>query len=65
MNNVTSAGRDDGNLIGFVARRKKRKKDKGVLAFFPPKRRKNVKALIRALGLVFVRAEKEKPHVRV
>jgi hypothetical protein len=40
-----------------VSRRKKKKKDKGVLAFFPPKRRKDVKALIRALGLVFVRGE--------
>ncbi|MBO4917300.1 MAG: hypothetical protein J5374_05425 [Bacteroidales bacterium] len=40
-----------------MARRKKRKKDKGVLAYFPPKRRKDVKALIRALGLVFVKAE--------
>jgi hypothetical protein len=40
-----------------VARRKKKKKDKGVLAFFPPKRRKDVKALIRVLGLIFVRGE--------
>jgi hypothetical protein len=41
-----------------VARKKKKKKDKGVLAFFPPKRRKDVKALIRVLGLIFVRGEK-------
>jgi len=47
-----------------VARRKKRKKDKGVLAFFPPKRRKDVKALIRALELVFVRVEIVEPRAR-
>ena len=47
-----------------MARRKKGKKDKGVLAFFPPKRRKDVKALIRALGLEFVRAEKTEPQAR-
>jgi hypothetical protein len=35
----------------------KGKKDKGVLARFPPKRRKDVKALIRALGLEFCKAE--------
>ena len=37
---------------------KKRKKDKGVLAFISPKNRKDVKALIRALGLEFVSVEK-------
>ena len=37
---------------------KKRKKDKGALAFISPKYRKDVKALIRALGLEFVSAEK-------
>ena len=37
---------------------KKRKKDKGALAFISPKNRKNVKALIRALGLEFVSVEK-------
>lgn len=37
--------------------RKKKRKDKGVLSYFPPKRRKDVRALIRALGLVFVKAE--------
>ena len=37
---------------------KKRKKDKGALAFISPKNRKNVKALIRALGLKFVSVEK-------
>ena len=40
-----------------MARRKKGKKGKGVLTYFPPKRRKDVKALVRALGLVFVKAE--------
>ena len=44
-----------------MARRKKRKKDKGVLAYFPPKRRKDVKALVRALGLAFVKAEAVSP----
>ena len=37
---------------------KKRKKDKGALAFISPKYRKDVKALIRALGLEFVSVEK-------
>ena len=37
---------------------KKRKKDKGALAFISPKNRKDVKALIRALGLEFVSVEK-------
>ena len=37
---------------------KKRKKDKGALAFIPPKNRKDVKALIRALGLELVSVEK-------
>lgn len=44
-----------------MARRKKGKKDKGVLAYFPPKRRKDVKALIRALGLEFFKAEIVEP----
>jgi len=44
-----------------VARRKKGKKDKGGLAYFPPKRRKDVKALIRALGLEFFKAEIVEP----
>ena len=44
-----------------MARRKKGKKDKGVLAYFPPKRRKDVKALIRALGLEFFNAEIVEP----
>jgi hypothetical protein len=37
--------------------RKKKRKDKGILTYFPPKRRKDIRALIRALGLVFVKAE--------
>jgi hypothetical protein len=37
--------------------RKKKLKDKGILTYFPPKRRKDIRALIRALGLVFVKAE--------
>ena len=37
---------------------KKRKKDKGALAFISPKNRKDVKALIRALRLEFVSVEK-------
>ena len=37
---------------------KKRKKDKGALAFISHKNRKDVKALIRALGLEFVSVEK-------
>jgi len=37
---------------------KKRKKYKGALAFISPKNRKDVKALIRALCLEFVSAEK-------
>lgn len=44
-----------------MTRRKKGKKDKGVLAYFPPKRRKGVKALIRVLGLEFCKAEKVEP----
>ena len=41
--------------------RKKKKKEKGVLAYFPPKRRKGVRTLIRALGLEFVKAEVVEP----
>ena len=37
---------------------KKKKKDKGVLAYVSPKLRKNVKALIRELGLEVVSIEK-------
>jgi hypothetical protein len=33
---------------------KKRKKDKGVLAYISPKSRKDVKALIRELGLFYI-----------
>lgn len=36
---------------------RKKRKDKGVLRYFPPKRKKDVRALIRALELVFVKAE--------
>ena len=38
--------------------RKRKKKDKGALEFISPKYRKDAKALIRALGLEFVSAEK-------
>ena len=38
--------------------RKRKKKDKGVLEYISPKNRKDVKALIRDLGLEFVSAEK-------
>ena len=38
--------------------RKRKKKDKGVLEYISPKYRKDVKALIRELGLEFVSAEK-------
>ena len=37
---------------------KKKGKDKGVLVYVSPKFRKNVKRLIRELGLEFVSAEK-------
>ena len=37
---------------------KKKKKGKGVLEYVSPKNRKDVKALIRELGLEFVSAEK-------
>ena len=57
-NIVTSAVPDDVDYSAAVTRRKKKKKDIGVLAFFPPKRRKDVKAIIRALGLIFMRGEK-------
>ncbi len=40
---------------------RKKKKGKGALAYIPPKRRKTVKALIRKLGLVFMKAEKIEP----
>lgn len=38
--------------------RKKKRKDKGSLEYISPKHRKRVKALIRALGLEFVSAER-------
>jgi hypothetical protein len=38
--------------------RKRKKKDKGALKFISPKHRKDVKALIRELGLEFVSVEK-------
>lgn len=37
---------------------KKRKKDKGILVYISPKSRKDVKHLIRELGLEFVSAER-------
>ena len=37
---------------------RKRKKDKGALKYISPKNRKEVKALIRELGLEFVSVEK-------
>ena len=43
--------------------RKKKRKDKGVLEYVSVKNRKNVKALIRELGLEFVSAEKVKPRI--
>ena len=43
--------------------RKKKRKDKGVLEYVSVKNRKNVKALIRELGLEFVSAEKVKPKI--
>lgn len=42
---------------GAMARKKKRK-DKGVLEYISVKNRKNVKALIRELGLELVSVEK-------
>ena len=47
---------------GAMARKKKRK-DKSVLEYVSVKNRKNVKALIRELGLEFVSAEKVKPKI--
>ena len=38
--------------------RKKKRKDKGVLEYISPKSRKNVKALIRELGLELVSIER-------
>ena len=38
--------------------RKRKKKDKGALEYISPKNRKDVKAIIRELGLEFVSAEK-------
>lgn len=43
--------------------RKKKRKNKGVLEYVSVKNRKNVKALIRELGLEFVSAEKVKPKI--
>jgi hypothetical protein len=41
--------------------RKQRRKDKGALEYISPKFRKDVKRLIRELGLEFVSAEKVEP----
>ncbi len=38
---------------------KKRKKDQGALKYVSPKYRKDVKALIRELGLEFIKAEED------
>lgn len=38
--------------------KKKKRKDKGVLEYVSVKNRKNVKALIRELGLEFISVEK-------
>ena len=46
---------------GAMARKKKRK-DKGVLEYVSVKNRKNVKALIRELGLVLIKAEIVEPE---
>jgi hypothetical protein len=43
--------------------RKKKRKNKGGLEYVSVKNRKNVKALIRELGLEFVSAEKVKPKI--
>jgi hypothetical protein len=40
---------------------KKRRKDKGALEYISPKFRKDVKRLIRELGLEFVSVEKFEP----
>ena len=42
--------------------RKKKHKDKGVLEYVAVKNRKNVKALIRELGLVLIKAEILEPE---
>jgi hypothetical protein len=41
---------------------KKKRKDKGVLEYVSVKNRKNVKALIRELGLVLIKAEIVEPE---
>lgn len=43
-------------------RKKKKRKDKGVLEYVSVKNRKNVKALIRELGLVLIKAEIVEPE---
>lgn len=42
--------------------RKKKHKDKGVLEYVSVKNRKNVKALIRELGLVLIKVEIVEPE---
>ena len=42
--------------------RKKKRKDKSVLEYVSVKNRKNVKALIRELGLVLIKAEIVEPE---
>ena len=54
---TTTAGRDDLKTEGAMGRKKKRK-DKGVLEYISPKNRKDVKALIRELGLELVSVER-------
>ena len=59
-NATTTVCLDDGikeNTLG----RKQRRKDKGALECISPKFRKDVKRLIRELGLEFVSVEKVEP----
>lgn len=54
---ITTAVRDEQKTEGAMSRKKKRK-DKGVLAYVSVKNRKKVKALIRELGLELVSVER-------
>ena len=59
-NDTTSVGLDDGIKENALAR-KQRRKDKGALKYVSPKFRKDVKRLIRELGLEVVSVEKVEP----
>ena len=59
-NATTTDGLDDG-IKGNALARKQRRKDKGALECISPKFRKDVKRLIRELGLEFVSVEKVEP----